>query len=45
MSELLNGRFEYLDINSCTGLATEDSIQGMSSFQRLFHTKVHEKIS
>ena len=44
MGELLNGIFECLDINSSTGLATEDSLQGMTSFQRLFYTQVHEKI-
>lgn len=44
MSELLNGIFECLDINSSTGLATEDSLQSMSPFQRLFYTQVHEKI-
>lgn len=44
MSELLNGIFECLDINSCTGLATEDNIQSMSPFQRLFYTQVHEKV-
>jgi type I restriction-modification system DNA methylase subunit len=44
MSELLNGIFECLDINSCTGLATEDNMQSMSPFQRLFYTQVHEKI-
>ena len=38
MSELLNGIFECLDINSSTGLATEDSLQSMSPFQRLFYT-------
>ena len=44
MSEWLNGIFECLDINSSTGLATEDSLQSMSPFQRLFYTQVHEKI-
>lgn len=44
MSELLNGIFECLDINSCTGLATEDNMQSMSPFQRLFYTQVHEKV-
>lgn len=44
MSELLNGIFECLDINSNTGLATEDSLQSMTPFQRLFYTQVHEKI-
>lgn len=44
MSELLNGIFECLDINSSTGLATEDSLQSMTPFQRLFYTQVHEKI-
>lgn len=43
-SELLNGIFECLDINSGTGLATEDSLQRMGPFQRLFYTQVHEKI-
>ena len=31
MGELLNGIFECLDINSSTGLATEDSLQSMTS--------------
>lgn len=44
MSELLNGIFECLDINSSTGLATEDGLQSMTPFQRLFYTQVHEKI-
>lgn len=44
MSELLNGIFECLDINSSTGLATEDSLQSMTPFQRLFYTQVHEKV-
>ena len=44
MSELLNGIFECLDINSSTGLATKDSLQNMTPFQRLFYTQVHEKI-
>lgn len=44
MNELLNGIFECLDINSSTGLATEDSLQSLTSFQRLFYTQVHEKI-
>lgn len=44
MSEWLNGIFECLDINSSTGLATEDSLQSMNPFQRLFYTQVHEKI-
>ena len=44
MNELLNGIFECLDINSSTGLATEDSLQSMSPFQKLFYTQVHEKI-
>ncbi len=39
MSELLNGIFECLDINSGTGLATEDNLQSMTSFQRLFYTR------
>lgn len=44
MSELLNGIFNCLDINSTTGLATEDSLHSMTPFQRLFYTQVHEKI-
>ena len=40
MSELL----KCLDINSSTGLATKDSLQNMTPFQRLFYTQVHEKI-
>ena len=44
MSELLNGILECLDMNSCTGLATEDSIQSMSPFQRLFYTQAHERL-
>lgn len=44
MSELLNGIFNCLDINSTTGLATEDSLQSMTPFQKLFYTQVHEKI-
>ena len=44
MRELLKGIFECLDINSNTGLATEDSLPEMSPFQRLFYTQVHEKL-
>lgn len=44
MSELLNGIFDCLGINSSTGLVTQDSLQSMSTFQRLFYTQVHEKI-
>lgn len=44
MRELLKGIFECLDINSNTGLATEDSLPAMSPFQRLFYTQVHEKL-
>lgn len=44
MSELLNGIFECLNMDSNTGLATEDSLQNMTSFQRLFYTQAHEKI-
>ncbi len=44
MRELLNGIFKCLDINSTTGLATEDNLQSMTSFQKLFYTQVHEKI-
>lgn len=44
MSELLDGIFECLDINSSTGLATEKSLQNMTSFQKLFYTQVREKV-
>lgn len=44
MRELLKGIFECLDINSNTGLATEDSLPEMSPFQRLYYTQVHEKL-
>ena len=44
MNEILNGIFKCLDINSSTGLATEETVQSMTSFQRLFYTQVHEKI-
>ena len=44
MNELLNGIFEYLDINSSNGLATEEELKNMTSFQRLFFNQVHEKI-
>ena len=44
MSELLNGILKCLDINSNTGLASKDSLQSMTSFQKLFYTQVHEKI-
>lgn len=44
MKELLNGIFECLDIDSSTGLATEDNVNDMSSFQRLFYMQVHEKL-
>ena len=44
MRELLKGIFECLDINSNTGLATEDSLPEMNPFQRLFYTQVHEKL-
>ena len=44
MSELLDGIFECLDINSNTGLAKEDGLQSMSPFQRQFYTQVHDKL-
>lgn len=44
MDELLNGIFKCLDINSNTGLATEDNLAEMNSFQKMFYTQVHEKI-
>ena len=45
MRELLKGIFECLDINSNTGLATEDSLPEMSPFQRLFYTQVHTSLA
>lgn len=39
MSELLNGIFECLDINSSTGLATEDNLQCMTSSYNKFVSK------
>lgn len=44
MSELLDGIFECLDINSNTGLAKEDGLQSMRPFQRQFYTQVHDKL-
>ncbi len=44
MDKLLNGIFEYLDINPDNGLAHEDGINNMTPFQRLFYNQVHEKI-
>ena len=44
MDGLLNGVFECLDINFATGLATEDDLQRMTPFQRLFYAQVHEKL-
>lgn len=44
MSELLNGIFECLDMSNKTGLATKNSLQSMSTFERMIYTQVHEKI-
>lgn len=44
MNELLNGIFKCLDINNSTGLATEDNLQSMSTFQKLFYNQVHDKL-
>ena len=44
MREILNNLFEYLDINSDTGLAAEENIGHMGTFQKLFYTQVREKI-
>ncbi|WP_278581032.1 HsdM family class I SAM-dependent methyltransferase [Eubacterium callanderi] len=44
MSKLLEGIFECLDINKDTGLASEDNLQNMSTFQKLFYTQVRQKI-
>lgn len=44
MDKLLNGIFEYLDINPDNGLANEEGINNMTPFQRLFYNQVHEKI-
>lgn len=44
MDKLLNGIFEYLDINPDNGLAHKEGINNMTPFQRLFYNQVYEKI-
>lgn len=44
MSDLLSGIFECLDIDSNNGLASDDNIDCLSSFQKLFYKQVREKI-
>ena len=44
MKELLDGIFNYLDMNSETGLATEKNYSSMPPFQKLFYSQVHDKI-
>ena len=44
MQDILNGIFRSMDINTDNGLAIAESIDSMSSFQRLFFSQVQEKI-
>lgn len=44
MSEIVEQIFTELNISSKNGLATSDSLETMSTFQRLFYKQAHEKI-
>lgn len=44
MNEKLNNIFSYLDINDKTGLASEDNINGLTTFQKLFYEQAKSKI-
>lgn len=44
MKTLLDRIFNYLDMNSETGLATEKNFTNLTPFQKLFYSQVHEKI-
>lgn len=44
MNEKLNGIFSYLDINDKTGLASENNVESLSAFQKLFYEQVRSKI-
>ena len=44
MNEKLNGIFSYLDINDKTGLASENNIESLSTFQKMFYEQARSKI-
>lgn len=44
MNEKLNGIFSCLDMTSKTGLASEEHINDMTAFQKMFYTQVKNKI-
>lgn len=44
MDEKLNGIFSYLDISDKTGLASENNIESLSAFQKLFYEQAKSKI-
>lgn len=44
MNEKLNGIFSYLDINDKTGLASENNIESLSAYQKLFYEQARSKI-
>lgn len=44
MNEKLNGIFSYLDINDKTGLASENNIESLSIFQKMFYEQARSKI-
>ena len=44
MNEKLNGIFSYLDMTSKTGLASDEYLNDMTSYQRLFYNQVKSKI-
>ena len=44
MNEKLNGIFSYLDINDKTGLASENNIESLSTFQKMFYEQARNKI-
>lgn len=44
MNEKLNGIFSYLDIDDKTGLASENNVESLSAFQKLFYEQARSKI-
>ena len=44
MNKKLNRIFSYLDINDKTGLASENNIESLSDFQKLFYEQAKSKI-
>ncbi len=44
MDQKLNGIFSHLDINDKTGLASENNIDDLTAFQRLFYEQAKSKI-